>query len=112
MSDYDEAAAESYQRMVEPLTGSFAAALLDAAGGGTLAGMNVLDCACGTGAVTLCAEALGAVHVPGALSIDPPAYCRGLWSLCRSLGSASTEASFMLVSNKSLLVSNKSHTHV
>ena len=51
------------------------------------------------------AETLGAVHVPGALSIDPPAYCRGLWSLCRSLGSAPTEASFMLVSNKS-------HTHV
>lgn len=31
-------------------------------------------------------EALGAVHVPAAISIDPPAYCRGLWSLCKALG--------------------------
>ena len=56
----DAAAAMAYERMVEPLTGSFASALLDAANLGPLAGLDVLDCACGTGAVTLCAEARGA----------------------------------------------------
>lgn len=51
----------AYERMVEPLTGSFASALLDASGLGPLAGLNVLDVACGSGAVTLCAEARGAI---------------------------------------------------
>ena len=61
MSDYDSAAAMAYERMVEPLTGSFAPALLDASGLGPIAGLNVLDAACGSGAVTLCAESQGAI---------------------------------------------------
>ena len=61
MSDYDSAAAMAYERMVEPLTGSFAPALLDASGLGPIAGLDVLDAACGSGAVTLCAESQGAI---------------------------------------------------
>ena len=61
MSDYDSAAAMAYERMVDPLTGSFAPALLDASGLGPIAGLDVLDAACGSGAVTLCAESQGAI---------------------------------------------------
>ena len=57
---YNAAAAEAYECMVEPLTGTFSAALLDAAGV-ALAGRDVLDVACGSGAVTLCACARGAI---------------------------------------------------
>lgn len=59
-SDYDATAAEAYERLVEPLTGAFADALL-AAANRPLEGLSVLDCACGSGAVTLCAEARGAI---------------------------------------------------
>lgn len=59
VSDYDTAAAEAYERLVEPLTGSYANGLLDAVGK-PLSGLSVLDCACGSGAVSICAVQRGA----------------------------------------------------
>lgn len=51
--------ADEYERRVQPLTGSFAAPLLDLVGG-PLADAEVLDVACGTGALALEAARRGA----------------------------------------------------
>lgn len=60
MDEYDATAATAYEKWVEPLTGSFAPDLLNAAVGDAPGGLQVLDCACGSGAVSLHAESIGA----------------------------------------------------
>jgi glycine/D-amino acid oxidase-like deaminating enzyme len=37
----------------------------------------------------------GALHVPGAFTVDTRAYLRGLWSLCASLGGTATDVSWV-----------------